>query len=57
MSEVRAIFAGSGIAIPPHQVDNHMLSRIIETNDDWVRERSGIVTRYYVDAGVGSAGA
>jgi 3-oxoacyl-[acyl-carrier-protein] synthase-3 len=55
MSEARAILAGTGIAIPPHRVDNHMLSRIIETSDDWVRERSGIVTRYYVDAGVGSA--
>ncbi|HEV7516857.1 MAG TPA: 3-oxoacyl-[acyl-carrier-protein] synthase III C-terminal domain-containing protein [Thermoanaerobaculia bacterium] len=55
MSEVRAVLAGTGIAIPPHQVDNHMLSRIIETSDDWVRERSGIVTRFYVDAGVGSA--
>jgi 3-oxoacyl-[acyl-carrier-protein] synthase III len=55
MSEVRAVLAGSGIAIPPHQVDNHMLARIIETSDEWVRERSGIVTRYYVDAGVGSA--
>ena len=55
MSEVRAVLAGTGIAIPPHQIDNHMLSRIIETSDDWVRERSGIVTRYYVDAGVGSA--
>src|SRR4029079_1954802 len=55
MSEVRAVLAGTGIAIPPHPVDNHMLARIIETSDDWVRERSGIVTRYYVDAGVGSA--
>ena len=32
-----------------------MLSRIIETSDDWVRERSGIVTRYYVEPGVGSS--
>jgi 3-oxoacyl-[acyl-carrier-protein] synthase-3 len=55
MSEVRAVLAGSGIAIPPHQIDNVMLSRIIETSDDWVRERSGIVTRFYVDAGVGSS--
>jgi 3-oxoacyl-[acyl-carrier-protein] synthase-3 len=55
MSEARAILAGTGIAIPPHQIDNHMLSRIIETSDDWVRERSGIVTRFYVDAGVGSS--
>ncbi|HZF08208.1 MAG TPA: beta-ketoacyl-ACP synthase III [Thermoanaerobaculia bacterium] len=55
MSEVRAVFAGSGIAIPPHEVDNHMIARIIDTNDEWIRERSGVVTRFYVDPGVGSA--
>ncbi len=55
MTERRAVLAGTGVAIPPHEIDNHRLARIIETNDDWIRERSGIVTRYYVDAGVGSA--
>jgi 3-oxoacyl-[acyl-carrier-protein] synthase III len=55
MTDVRAVLAGTGIAIPPYEIDNHRLSRIIETNDDWIRERSGISTRYYVEAGVGSA--
>jgi 3-oxoacyl-[acyl-carrier-protein] synthase-3 len=55
MTEFRAVLAGTGICVPPLQVDNHMLSRIIETNDDWVRERSGVVTRYYVEPGVASS--
>jgi len=55
MTEARALLAGSGIAVPPLEVDNHMLSRIVETNDEWIRERSGIVTRYYVEPGTGSA--
>lgn len=55
MPEPRAVLAGTGIAIPPHEIDNHMLARIIETSDPWIRERSGVGTRYYVDAGVGSA--
>jgi len=55
MTEPRAVLAGCGVAIPPLEVDNHQLSRIIETNDAWVRERSGVVTRYYVEAGVGSS--
>ncbi|HEY9422379.1 MAG TPA: 3-oxoacyl-[acyl-carrier-protein] synthase III C-terminal domain-containing protein [Thermoanaerobaculia bacterium] len=55
MTEARAVLAGTGIAIPPLEVDNTMLSRIIETNDQWVRERSGIATRYYVEPGVGSS--
>jgi 3-oxoacyl-[acyl-carrier-protein] synthase-3 len=36
-------------------VDNHQLARIIETSDEWIRERSGVVTRYYVEPGVGSS--
>jgi 3-oxoacyl-[acyl-carrier-protein] synthase-3 len=55
MREVRAVLAGSGICVPPLEVDNLMLSRIIETSDDWVRERSGVSTRYYVEAGVASS--
>ncbi len=55
MSRVRAVLAGTGIAIPPNRVDNDMLSRILDTSDEWIRERSGIVTRYYVDGGVGAS--
>jgi 3-oxoacyl-[acyl-carrier-protein] synthase-3 len=55
MTEARAVLAGSGVAVPPLEVDNSMLARIIETSDEWVRERSGVVTRYYVEPGVGSS--
>jgi 3-oxoacyl-[acyl-carrier-protein] synthase-3 len=55
MTQARAVLAGTGIAIPPLEVDNHMLARIIETSDDWVRERSGVATRYYVHAGTASS--
>jgi 3-oxoacyl-[acyl-carrier-protein] synthase-3 len=55
MTEARAVLAGTGIAIPPLEVDNHMLARIIETDDAWIRERSGVVTRFYVEAGIASS--
>lgn len=55
MTQARAVLAGTGIAIPPLEVDNHMLARIIETDDAWIRERSGVVTRFYVEAGVASS--
>ncbi|HEY6322595.1 MAG TPA: 3-oxoacyl-[acyl-carrier-protein] synthase III C-terminal domain-containing protein [Thermoanaerobaculia bacterium] len=55
MTQPRAVLAGTGIAIPPLEVDNHMLARIIETDDAWIRERSGVVTRFYVEAGVASS--
>jgi len=47
--------AGSGIAIPPNRIDNQMLSRVMDTNHEWIIERSGITTRYYVDSGVGAS--
>ena len=55
MSRPRALFAGSGIAVPPICVDNHQLARVLDTNDQWIQERSGIVTRYFVEKGTGSA--
>jgi 3-oxoacyl-[acyl-carrier-protein] synthase-3 len=55
MSQPRAVFAGSGIAVPPIRVDNQMLARVLDTSDEWVQERSGVVTRYFVEPGTGSA--
>ncbi|HUO86048.1 MAG TPA: 3-oxoacyl-[acyl-carrier-protein] synthase III C-terminal domain-containing protein, partial [Thermoanaerobaculia bacterium] len=55
MSRPRAIFAGSGIALPERVVDNATLARILETSDEWIRERSGIEERRFVEQGVTSA--
>lgn len=55
MAETRAVLAGCGVAIPPREITNEMLSRIVDTNDAWIRERSGIATRFYVDPGVGAS--
>ena len=51
----RAVLAGCGVAVPPLRVDNQMLARVMDTSDQWIQERSGIVSRYYVEPGVGSA--
>lgn len=55
MSRPAAVLAGCGVAVPPLTVDNATMARVLETTDEWVRERSGIVTRHFVEAGVGSA--
>ncbi len=51
----RAVIAGSGSCIPPNQVTNEMLARIMETSDEWIRERSGVETRYYADPGTATS--
>jgi 3-oxoacyl-[acyl-carrier-protein] synthase-3 len=51
----RAVIAGSGAAIAPNLVSNEMLARIMDTSDAWIRERSGIETRYFVDPGTATS--
>ena len=51
----RAVIVGSGSEIAPNRVTNQMLARIMETSDDWIRERSGIETRYYVEPGTATS--
>ncbi|HSP17601.1 MAG TPA: beta-ketoacyl-ACP synthase III [Thermoanaerobaculia bacterium] len=52
---MRSIITGSGIGIPKNLVRNEILSRIMDTSDEWIRTRSGIEQRYYADPGQGSA--
>lgn len=51
----RAVIVGSGAYVPPNQVTNDMLSKIMDASDDWIRERSGVETRYYVDEGISTS--
>ena len=51
----RAVIVGSGADVPPLQVTNAMLARIMDTSDEWIRERSGVETRYYVEDGVATS--
>ena len=43
MSGLRII--GSGIHVPGRPYTNHDLARVMDTNDAWVRQRTGIVQR------------
>lgn len=51
----RAVIAGSGAYVPPNQVTNEMLSRIMDCSDEWIRERSGVESRCYVDEGTATS--
>ncbi|MEM8930883.1 MAG: 3-oxoacyl-[acyl-carrier-protein] synthase III C-terminal domain-containing protein [Acidobacteriota bacterium] len=55
MAQSRALLRGTGICVAEHEVSNDMLARILDTNDQWIRERSGIATRFYVEPGTGSS--
>ncbi|UCF41707.1 MAG: 3-oxoacyl-ACP synthase [Gemmatimonadota bacterium] len=44
---MRAVFTGTGMHVPPHVVDNHRMARVMDTSDEWIRQRTGIVERRF----------
>ena len=48
---MRARFLGTGIALPSRVVTNDDLSRIMDTSDEWIRTRTGIQERRWVEPG------
>jgi 3-oxoacyl-[acyl-carrier-protein] synthase-3 len=48
-----AYISGTGFYVPPRTVTNDDLSKHMDTSDEWIRERTGIQERHFVDKGVG----
>jgi len=51
----RSHILGVGFEVPRTVVTNDDLSQILDTTDEWIRQRSGIRERHYVDDDQGSA--
>ena len=49
------VIVGTGVALPPHVVGNHDLSRIMHTSDEWIATRTGVRERRLAPPGVGSS--
>jgi len=49
----RAIITGTGHYLPPRTVTNADLEKLINTTDEWIRERTGILERHWVEPGTG----
>ncbi len=47
----RAKIVGVGMHVPEQVVTNHDLAKRMDTSDEWIRQRSGIVERRYVSDG------
>ncbi|HUJ25886.1 MAG TPA: beta-ketoacyl-ACP synthase III [Myxococcales bacterium] len=48
---LRTRLLGTGFSLGEHLVKNEALSGLMDTSDQWIRERSGIEQRYYVKDG------
>jgi len=47
--------AGTGMAVPPRQLHNDDLAKFVDTSDEWIRPRTGIVTRHLTEEGARTA--
>jgi len=45
----QSIIRGTGMFVPPYVVTNHDLEKIMETSDEWIRQRTGIEQRHWVE--------
>ena len=52
---MRSQIIGSGFVTGENLVTNDQLARIMDTSDAWIRERSGVETRYYVEQGTSTS--
>ena len=48
----RGMIIGSGSEIAPLRLTNDQMSRILDTSDSWIRERSGVEQRYFASPDV-----
>ena len=51
----RAKISALGCYIPPRILTNHDLEKLVDTNDQWVVERTGIRERHIADAGIATS--
>jgi 3-oxoacyl-[acyl-carrier-protein] synthase-3 len=47
----RAHIVGWGMAVPERVLDNHELCTLVDTSDEWIRQRTGIVERHIAGDG------
>lgn len=52
---MRSVVKGTGFVVGEHLVPNARFEKLMETSDQWIRERSGIEQRYYVENGTSTS--
>lgn len=55
MTQAHSRILGSGFVVGDTVVTNERFTRVVDTTDEWIRERSGIQQRYFVTEGVSTS--
>ncbi|MBS7332368.1 MAG: ketoacyl-ACP synthase III [Weeksellaceae bacterium] len=48
---INSIITGVGHYVPERIVTNHDLAEVMDTNDEWIQERTGIIERRHIEPG------
>lgn len=51
----RTVILGTGHYVPPKVVTNFDLEKLMDTSDEWIRERTGIIERRFVEPGTATS--
>lgn len=53
--KIRAKITGLGLYVPPRVVTNDEIAKLVDTNNEWIVERTGIHTRHWADKGTATS--
>lgn len=53
-NEISAVITGVGMYVPDKVLDNKYFESIVDTNDEWIRSRTGIIERRIIEDGATS---
>lgn len=53
--KAETIITGTGHYVPPKIITNFDLEKIMDTSDEWIRQRAGIRERRFAESGVGAS--
>ncbi|MCP3876209.1 MAG: ketoacyl-ACP synthase III [Desulfobacteraceae bacterium] len=45
----KSIIRSTGMFVPPNVITNHDLEKFMDTSDEWIKQRTGIEQRYWID--------
>ena len=45
----KSIIKGTGMFVPPNVITNHDLEKMLDTSDEWIKKRTGIEQRYWIN--------
>jgi 3-oxoacyl-[acyl-carrier-protein] synthase-3 len=51
----KSIIKSTGMFVPPNVITNHDLEKMIDTSDEWIKQRTGIEQRYWIDGETGAS--